>query len=130
MLCLFGRGSWLPLSSLLNDQNVILAVFIAYSNEYGFAFAPDDYIFFFVNSDASSSDDRDGAIVGSFSYAINDVGKLVSVSACVARGFDSCGNRSRVTCFALHVLPSATPTRFLDERKMGISSSFLFFFAT
>ena len=55
---------------------------------------------------------------------IYDVGKLVNVSACVTR-FDNCGKGSSVTCFALHVLPFATPTCLLDERKMGIHASFL-----
>ena len=59
-----------------------------------------------------------------FPMLINDVGKSVNVSACVPR-FDNCGKRSRVTCFALHVLPFATPTFLLDERKMGIHTSFL-----
>ena len=58
------------------------------------------------------------------STLINDVGKLVNVSACVAR-FDKCGKGSQVTCFALHVLPFATPTFLLDERRMGIHASFL-----
>ena len=53
---------------------------------------------------------------------INDVGKSVNVSACVAR-FDNCGKGSQVTCFALHVLPFATPTCLLDMRKMGIRNS-------
>ena len=48
----------------------------------------------------------------------------MNLSACVAC-FDNCGKVSQVTCFALHVLPFATPTRLLDERKMGISASFL-----
>ena len=55
---------------------------------------------------------------------INDVGKLVNVSACVAR-FDNCGKGSQVTRFALHVLPFATPTCLFDERKMGMCASFL-----
>ena len=59
-----------------------------------------------------------------FSTLINDVGKLVNVSACVAR-FDNCGKGSCVTCFALHVLPFATLTFLLDERRMGIHASFI-----
>ena len=59
-----------------------------------------------------------------FPTPINDVGKSVNVSACVAR-FDNCGKGSQVTCFALHVLPFATLTFLLDERKMGIHASFL-----
>ena len=61
-----------------------------------------------------------------FPTLINDVGKLVNVSACVTC-VDSCGKGSRVTCFALHVLPLATLTHLFDEGKMGISASFLFF---
>ena len=59
-----------------------------------------------------------------FPTLINDVGKSVNVSACLAR-FDNCGKGSRVTCIALHVLPFATLTCLLDERKMGICASFL-----
>ena len=59
-----------------------------------------------------------------FPALINDVGKLVNVSACVAR-FDNCGKGSWVTCFALHVLLLASPTLLLDERKMGIHAYFL-----
>ena len=59
-----------------------------------------------------------------FPTFIDDVGKLVNVSACVAH-FDSCGKGSCVTCFALHVSPFATPTCLLDERKMGMCASFL-----
>ena len=59
-----------------------------------------------------------------FPTLINDVGKLVNVSACDAR-FDNCGKGSLVTCSALHVLPFAIPTCLLDERKMGILASFL-----
>ena len=59
-----------------------------------------------------------------FPTLINDVGKLVNVSAFVAR-FDNCGNGSYVTFFALHVSPFATPTFLLDERRMGIHASFL-----
>ena len=59
-----------------------------------------------------------------FPTLISDVGKLVNVSAVVAR-FDSCGKGSRVTFFALHVSPFATPTFLYDERKMGIHASFL-----
>jgi hypothetical protein len=46
-----------------------------------------------------------------FPTLINDVGKFVNVSAVVAR-FDNCGKGSQVTCFALHVLPFATPKFF------------------
>ena len=49
-------------------QNAVLTVFISYSNEYGFAFAPDEYIYFFVYSDASFGEDGDGAVVRSFPY--------------------------------------------------------------
>jgi len=59
-----------------------------------------------------------------FPTLINDVWKLVNVSACVAY-FDNCGKGSRVTCFALHVLPFATLTFLLDERRMGVHASFL-----
>ena len=59
-----------------------------------------------------------------FPTLINDVGKLVNVSAVVAR-FDSCGKGSRVTFFALHVSPFATLTFLFDERKMGMHASFL-----
>ena len=59
-----------------------------------------------------------------FPTLVNDVGKLVNVSAVVAR-FDNCGKGSCVTFFALHVSPFATPTFLFDERKMGIHASFL-----
>ena len=59
-----------------------------------------------------------------FPTLISDVGKLVNVSAVVAR-FDSCGKRSCVTFFALHVSPFATLTFLFDERKMGMRASFL-----
>ena len=59
-----------------------------------------------------------------FPTLINDVGKLVNVSVFVAR-FDNCGKGSRVTFFALHVSPFATPTFLFDERKMGMHASFL-----
>ncbi len=59
-----------------------------------------------------------------FPTLISDVGKLVNVSAVVAR-FDNCGKRIRVTFFALHVFPFATPTFLFDERKMGMHASFL-----
>ena len=59
-----------------------------------------------------------------FPTLINDVGKLVNVSAVVAR-FDNCGKGSRVTFFALHVPPFATSTFLLDGRRMGILASFL-----
>ena len=62
-----------------------------------------------------------------FLTLINDVGKSVNVSACVAR-FDNCGKGSHVTCSTLHVLPFATLTCLLDERKMGICASFLSYF--
>ena len=64
-----------------------------------------------------------------FPTLINDVVKSVNVSACVVR-FDNCGKGSRVTCFALHVLPFATPTFLLVERRMGIHASFLSSFLT
>ena len=59
-----------------------------------------------------------------FPTLISDVGKLVNVSAVVAR-FDNCGKGSRVTFFALHLPPFATSTFFLDARRMGIHASFL-----
>jgi len=59
-----------------------------------------------------------------FPTLINDVGKLVNVSAFVAR-FDNYGKVSRVTFFALHVSPFATPTFLLDDPKMGMHASFL-----
>ena len=59
-----------------------------------------------------------------FTTLINDVGKLVNVSSVVAR-FDNCGKGSRVTFFALYVPPFATSTFFLDERRIGILTSFL-----
>ena len=59
-----------------------------------------------------------------FSSLINNVGKLVNVSAFVAC-FYNCGKGSRVTFVALHVPPFATLTFFLDERRMGIHASFL-----
>ncbi len=59
-----------------------------------------------------------------FLTLIKDVGKLVNVSAVVAR-FDNCGKGSRVTFFALHVSPFATETFLFDERKMGMHASFL-----
>ena len=64
-----------------------------------------------------------------FPTLINDVGKLVNMSAVVAR-FDSCGKGSHVTFFALHVSPFATPTFLFDERKMGMHDSFLSSFLT
>ena len=64
-----------------------------------------------------------------FPTLISDVEKLVNVSAVVAR-FDNCGKRIRVTFFALHVFPFATPTFLFDERKMGIHASFLLYFLT
>jgi hypothetical protein len=54
---------------------------------------------------------------------ISDVGKLMNVSAFVAR-FDNCGKGSRVTFFALHVSPFAVSTFLFDERKMGMHASF------
>ena len=59
-----------------------------------------------------------------FPMFINDVGKLVKVSACVAC-FDNFGKGSQVTCVASHVSPFATPACMLDECKMGIHASFL-----
>ena len=59
-----------------------------------------------------------------FPTLINDVGKLVTVSAFVAC-FDNCGKGSRVTFFALHVFQFATPTFLFDERKMGMHAYFL-----
>ena len=59
-----------------------------------------------------------------FPTLIGDVGKLVNVSAFVAR-FDNCGKGSRVTFVALHVSPFATPNFLFDERKMGMHASFL-----
>ena len=47
-----------------------------------------------------------------FPSLINDVGKLVNVSAFVAL-FDNCGKGSRVTFDALHVSPFAVSTFFL-----------------
>ena len=55
---------------------------------------------------------------------MSDVGKLVKVSANVARA-DNWGKGSRVTLVALHVSPLATPTFLFDERKMGMQASFL-----
>ena len=48
-----------------------------------------------------------------FPTLICDVGKLVKVSAFVAR-FDNCGKGSRVTFFALHVSPFNTPNFLYD----------------
>ena len=59
-----------------------------------------------------------------FPTLISDVGKLVNVSAVVAR-FDSCGKGSCLTFFALHVSPFSTPTFLFYERKMGMHASFL-----
>ena len=59
-----------------------------------------------------------------FPPLINDVGKLVNVSAFVAC-FDNCGKGSCVTFVALHVSPFATPTFLFDECKMGMHASFL-----
>ena len=64
-----------------------------------------------------------------FPTLVNNVGRLVNVSAFVAR-FDSCGKGSCVTFFALHVSPFAPPTFFFDERKMGMHASFLSSFLT
>jgi len=47
-----------------------------------------------------------------FPTLISEVGKLVNVSAVVAR-FDNCGKGSRVTFFALHLPPFATSIFFL-----------------
>ena len=47
-----------------------------------------------------------------FPTFINDVEKLVNVSAFVAC-FDNCGKGSRMTFFALHVSPFATTTFFV-----------------
>ena len=59
-----------------------------------------------------------------FPKLISDVGKLVNVSAVVAR-FDNCGKGSHVTFFALHLPPFATSAFLLDQRRMGIHASFL-----
>ena len=59
-----------------------------------------------------------------FPTLIRDVGKMVNLSAVVAR-FDHCGKGSHVTFFALQVSPFATPTFVFDERKMGMHASFL-----
>ena len=59
-----------------------------------------------------------------FPTLISEVGKLVNVSAVVAR-FENCGKGSRVTFFALHFPPFATSTFLLDGRRMGIHASFL-----
>ncbi len=58
-----------------------------------------------------------------FPTLISEVGKLVNVSAVVAR-FANCGKGSCVTFFALHLSPFATLTFFLDGRRMGIHASF------
>ncbi len=52
-----------------------------------------------------------------FPTLISDVGKLVNVSAVVARS-DNCGKGSCVTLFALHLPPFATSTFLLDERRI------------
>ena len=59
-----------------------------------------------------------------FSTLISNVGKLVNVSAVVAR-FDNCGKGICVTFFALHVPPFATLTVLFDGRRMGILAFFL-----
>ena len=59
-----------------------------------------------------------------FPTLINDLGKLVNMSAFVTR-FDNCGKGSHVTFFALHVSPFAILTCLFDERKMGMHASFL-----
>ena len=124
MLGLFGRISRLPLSSLLDEWNVLLSVFIPCSNEYRSTFAPDEYICFFVYCYAVLVKMEMVPLTEVFPRLINDVGKLVNVSACVAR-FDNCGKGSWLTCFALHESRFATPTCLLDERKMGMCASFL-----
>ena len=58
-----------------------------------------------------------------FPFFISDVGKLVNVSACVAR-FDNCGNGSQLTFFALHVSPFATPTFFLMSVRWAYTPLF------
>ena len=58
-----------------------------------------------------------------FPTFINDVGKLVAVSAFVARIDNWKG--SCVTCFSLHVSSFATLTFLFDEHKMGMHVSFL-----
>ena len=121
---LFGQSFWLPLSFLLYEQDAVSAVFIAYSNEYWFAFARDEYIFFFMYGDAVSCEDRDGDIVRSFPTLINDVRELVNVSDC-AVCLDNCGKGSQVTCFALYVLRFVTLTLLLGEGKMVIRASVL-----
>ena len=74
-------------------------------------------------------EDGDDAVVGSFPTLINDVGKVVNVSAVVAC-FDNCVKGSLVTFFALHLPPFATLTFLLDERWTGIHASFLLSFLT
>ncbi len=59
-----------------------------------------------------------------FPTLISEVGKLVNVSAVVARS-ENCGKGSRVTFFALHLPPFATLTFLLDDHRMGIHASFL-----
>lgn len=54
---------------------------------------------------------------------INEVGKSLNVSACLAFG-DRCLNGKMVTCCAVLVPPFATPTRLFDLRRIGSPACF------
>ena len=60
-----------------------------------------------------------------FVWVVDAYSRFLVCIASIVCFVDDCGKGSCMTCFALHVSPFATPTFFLDERKMGIHASFL-----
>ena len=77
----------------------------------------------------SLGEDGDETVVQGFPSLINNVRKLVNLSAVVAC-FDNCGKGSHMTFFALHVSPFATLNFLFDELKIGMHASFLSSFLT
>ena len=87
-------------------MSIGVKVLIPYSNEYRSPFASDEYIFSLCTVTPVLVNMEMVLLSEVFPTLINDVGKPVNVSTCVAC-FDNCGKGSRVTfllCMCHHLL--------------------------
>ena len=93
-------------------------------NEDGVAFACDQHILFFVHVPPSLVKINMLPSSTVFLTLISDIGNFCNVSAS-AVCLDSCGKGSYMAILPLLVLPLATPTHFVDRRRIGSPAGFL-----
>ena len=76
LMCLLGGLSWLPMPFGLDEWYMVSAMFITNTNDDWFTLAGDEYICLFVDGDAVTSKNGNGAIITDLTNAHERLGEV------------------------------------------------------